>query len=127
MTPAIRQTAPTTPRAIRPGRSRFGRKNLLIKPTLPDYNSLSFKLAKRQSLFYDLFMGTWSTSAIFAGMFWGTVGTGYLIYGWKQRSMIPLFAGIAMNIVVFLVPALTMSLICIALMVGVWWLVRQGY
>ncbi|HXC35550.1 MAG TPA: hypothetical protein VNV43_06710 [Candidatus Acidoferrales bacterium] len=72
-------------------------------------------------------MGTWSTSAIFAGMFWGTVGTGYLIYGWKQRSMIPLFAGIAMNIVVFLVPALTMSLICIALMVGVWWLVRQGY
>jgi hypothetical protein len=72
-------------------------------------------------------MGSWTTSSIFAGMFWGTVGTGYLIYGWKQRSMIPLFAGIAMNVVVFFVGALPMSLICVALMVGVWWLVRQGY
>lgn len=31
MMPVMRQIPPTTPRAMRPGRSRFGRKNLLIK------------------------------------------------------------------------------------------------
>jgi hypothetical protein len=72
-------------------------------------------------------MGTWTMSSIFAGMFWGTVGSGYLIYGWKQKAMIPLFAGIAMNVLACFVPPLLMSLSCIVLMVGVWWLVRQGY
>ena len=74
-----------------------------------------------------MLMGSWTMSSIFAGMFWGTVGSGYFIYGWKQKAMIPLFAGIAMNVVACFVPPLPMSLICIVLMVGVWWLVRQGY
>jgi len=60
-------------------------------------------------------------------MFWGAVGMGYCAYGWKQKAMIPLFAGIAMSVIAFALPALSMSLVCIALMVGVWWLVRQGY
>lgn len=51
---------------------------------------------------------------------------GYCAYGWKQRAMVPLFAGIGMSAAAFL-PALPMSLICIVLMVSVWWLVRQGY
>jgi len=73
-------------------------------------------------------MGNWSESFLFANVFWGAVATGYCLYGWKQKAMIPLFAGIAMSLVAFVVTAaLPMSLICIALMVGVWWLVRQGY
>ncbi|HEY1788790.1 MAG TPA: hypothetical protein VGJ73_11565 [Verrucomicrobiae bacterium] len=72
-------------------------------------------------------MGAWTESFLFASVFWGAVGTGYCIYGWKQQAMIPLFAGIAMSVVACFVPALPMSLMCIVLMVGVWWLVRQGY
>ena len=61
-------------------------------------------------------------------MFWGAVGMGYCAYGWKQKATIPLVAGIAMSVIPFVIQgALPMSLICIALMVGVWWLVRQGY
>jgi hypothetical protein len=112
---------------MRPGRSRLGRKNLLIKLTLPVSKSISFNLAKRQPFFYHAFMGAWTTSFLFASVFWGAVGSGYFIYGWKQKAMLPLFAGIVMSAVACFVPALPMSLICIALMVGVWWLVRQGY
>ncbi|HEV2320570.1 MAG TPA: hypothetical protein VGV18_12515 [Verrucomicrobiae bacterium] len=71
-------------------------------------------------------MGSWSESFLFASMFWGAIGMGYCAYGWKQRAMVPLFAGIGMSAAAFL-PALPMSLICIVLMVSVWWLVRQGY
>ncbi|HEV2456626.1 MAG TPA: hypothetical protein VGY98_20355 [Verrucomicrobiae bacterium] len=72
-------------------------------------------------------MGAWTESFLFASVFWSAVASGYVIYGWRQRAMIPLFAGILMSVISFIVPALPMSLICIALMVGVWWLVRQGY
>ncbi len=60
-------------------------------------------------------------------MFWGAVASGYIAYGWKQKAMIPLIAGMAMMAAACLVPALPMSLISIALIAGVWWLVRQGY
>ncbi len=52
---------------------------------------------------------------------------GYLIYGKKQRSAIPFIGGILMTAVSFLLTPLMMSLICIAIMFGVWWLMEQGY
>lgn len=52
---------------------------------------------------------------------------GYLIYGKKQRTMIPFIGGVLMTAVSFLLPPLAMSLICIAIIFGVWWLLRQGY
>ncbi|MGH8024981.1 MAG: hypothetical protein ACRED1_15430 [Limisphaerales bacterium] len=60
-------------------------------------------------------------------MFWSAVASGYLIYGWKQRAMVPLVAGIGMTVAAWVVPALPMSLICIILIGGAWWLVRRGY
>jgi len=65
---------------------------------------------------------------LWASFLWGTVAGGYLLYGWKQRSAIPLVAGAAMTAASFLIPgALLMSLACILIMVAVWWLLKQGY
>jgi hypothetical protein len=59
-------------------------------------------------------------------MFWGAIGSGYLIYGWKQRSMIPFIGGLIMSAACF-IPALPMTLACVIVMFAVWWLLRQGY
>jgi hypothetical protein len=72
-------------------------------------------------------IGGWSESFIWASMIWSTIASGYMLYGWKQRSMIPFIGGLLMTAVSFLVSPLPMSLICLALMYGVWWLLRQGY
>jgi hypothetical protein len=60
-------------------------------------------------------------------MFWGAIGSGYLIYGWKQRSMIPFAGGVVMSVAACFIPALPMTLVCIIVIFGVWWLLRQGY
>jgi len=72
-------------------------------------------------------MGAWTESFLWASVLWSAVASGYIAYGWKQKAMVPLLGGIAMMAAACLVPALPMSLISIALMWGVWWLVRQGY
>jgi hypothetical protein len=63
---------------------------------------------------------------LLASMFWGSVATGYMIYGWKQRALIPFLGSLAMTVACFL-STLWMSLACIAIMLAVWWLVKQGY
>lgn len=69
-----------------------------------------------------------NTSFLFASLFWGSVGGGYWIYGKRQRSMMPMVGGVAMIVVsCFIESALLMSLICLALMAGVYWLMKQGY
>ncbi|MGO8764544.1 MAG: hypothetical protein ACLQSR_05325 [Limisphaerales bacterium] len=66
-------------------------------------------------------------SFIWANLIWGTVASGYLLYGWKQRSIIPFVGGLIMLTVSCFTPALIMTLASIAVMVAVWWLLRQGY
>jgi hypothetical protein len=67
-------------------------------------------------------------SFLFANLLWGSAGAGYWIYGKKQREMVPMIGGIVMIAVsCFIGSWLLMSLICIALMVAVYWLMRQGY
>jgi len=69
-----------------------------------------------------------STSFLFANLFWGSVGTGYFIYGKKQHSTMPLVGGVLMVAVSCLVgSALLMSLICLVLCVGVYYLAKLGY
>jgi thiol:disulfide interchange protein len=72
-------------------------------------------------------MNAWSQSFLWASLLWGSVGSGYLIYGWKQRALIPFFGGLVMTAVSCVLPALPMSLACLATMLIVWWLLRQGY
>ncbi|MDE3066054.1 MAG: hypothetical protein KGJ60_00740 [Verrucomicrobiota bacterium] len=63
-----------------------------------------------------------------ASMFWGAVSSGYCIYGWRQRSTVPLVAGVLMGAASwFVTSALMMSLICLAVMAAAYWLARQGY
>jgi hypothetical protein len=64
---------------------------------------------------------------LWASMFWGAIAGGYWIYGWRQKSAIPLADGAIMAAVSFFLPALPMSLVCMATMFGVWWLLRHGY
>ena len=71
--------------------------------------------------------GQMNQSFIWANLIWSAVASGYLIYGWRQKSMIPFFGGVAMVAVSWLTPALTMTLLSIAIMVAVWWLLKQGY
>jgi len=65
---------------------------------------------------------------IWASMIWSAVASGYLIYGWKQKSLIPFVGGLVMTVAaVFIFSALLMSLASIVIMFVVWWLLKQGY
>lgn len=64
---------------------------------------------------------------IWASMFWGAVGSGYLLYGWRQHAAIPFAGGAAITAASFFLPALWMTLAAVAVMFTVWWLLKQGY
>lgn len=68
------------------------------------------------------------SSFLFASLLWSAVGVGYWIYGKKQREMMPMIGGAGMIGVSYLVSGwLLMSLLCFALMVAVYRLVKRGY
>ena len=60
-------------------------------------------------------------------MFWGGIGSGLLVYAWKQRSVPPLFGGIALiGISYFLADsALWMSLAGVGILVGIYYWSRN--
>jgi hypothetical protein len=67
------------------------------------------------------------TNSIIASIIWGAVGTGFAIYGWKQKAMIPLFGGIALvaGSYFFATSALGMSLFSIATIAAIFWLKKN--
>jgi|HubBroStandDraft_5_1064220.scaffolds.fasta_scaffold3178672_1 hypothetical protein len=71
--------------------------------------------------------GQFNQNFLLANCVWGGVASGYMIYGWKQKRMIPFVGGLAMMAVSCLAPALTMTLTSIVIMVAVWWLCKEGY
>jgi hypothetical protein len=68
-----------------------------------------------------------NTNSLFASLFWGSVGAGFLIYGKKQRAAVPFCGGLALIVVsyIFLDSALYMSLVSVALIAGTIWLARR--
>ncbi|MFO1514556.1 MAG: amino acid transport protein [Verrucomicrobiota bacterium] len=65
---------------------------------------------------------------LFASLLWGSVGFGYFIYGKKQQATMPMIGGVVMVAISYLVGSwFWMSLLCLALMFVVYWLVKQGY
>jgi len=69
-----------------------------------------------------------STSFLLASLVWGSVGTGYFIYGKKQRSWPPMLGGVLVVLVSYFVgSALGMTLACAGLITGIHVLLRQGY
>ena len=135
MMPAMRQVEPMTPRASRPWRLRLGLKNRRTEKIYHDPRKKpSVACAGRRvhicpqmddSIMNAL--GSINQNSLWASCLWGAVASGYCIYGWKQKMMIPFFGGLAMTAASFLLGALTMSLASIAIMFAVWWLLRQGY
>jgi hypothetical protein len=65
------------------------------------------------------------SNQLWASVLWGGIGGGYIIYGWRQKSGIPFAGGVAMSLACFL-PALPMSLVSIAAMAAVYWLMKRG-
>jgi hypothetical protein len=64
---------------------------------------------------------------LFASMIWGSIGMGYWIYGKRQASMASMLSGAAMIVIsTFVASILWMSVACVALMLLVFLLVRQG-
>ena len=72
------------------------------------------------------------TAAISEGFLWaslvcGAVGSGYLVYGWRQKSLPAFFAGLALIVVSYVVGSgWVMSLIALAIIGLTWWLYRRG-
>jgi hypothetical protein len=65
---------------------------------------------------------------LWASCIWSAIASGYMIYGWRQRALLPFLGGLAMTAVsFFIVSALWMSLACIALIFITHWLLKQGY
>ena len=64
---------------------------------------------------------------LFASLVWSSVGFGYWIYGKKQQTLACMIGGVLMIVVSCFAPPLIMSLVCVALMVVIFMLVKQGY
>jgi len=70
----------------------------------------------------------WNANFLFASLFWGSVGLAYLIYGKKQGSWLPMVGGALMLAASYFAGSgLLMSLVCIGLIAGVYFLLRLGY
>ena len=64
-----------------------------------------------------------SSSMLIASLIWGTIGSGFAIYGWRQKDMLPLWGGIALVAVsYFIESALIMSIVSVLLIVAIFWL-----
>lgn len=62
---------------------------------------------------------------LMASLFWGSVGTGFFIYGWKQQSPVPLAGGLLLVAASYFINSpIYMSLAGIALVGGIIWLKR---
>lgn len=68
-----------------------------------------------------------STGTLFASLFWGAVGSGVMIYGWRQRSGPPLLGGFLLVMVSYLVTGpWEMSLLGILILAALYWKWKQG-
>jgi hypothetical protein len=65
-----------------------------------------------------------NSNGLIASFFWGAIGSGFAIYGWRQKSMLPLFGGIALVAASYFCAnsALVMSLVSIVIIAAIFWL-----
>lgn len=68
-----------------------------------------------------------NANSLIASVIWGAIGSGFAIYGWKQKEMIPLFGGVAIvaGSYFFTSSALVMSLFSIVAIAAIFWLKRH--
>ncbi|NBV21863.1 MAG: hypothetical protein EBS05_08075 [Proteobacteria bacterium] len=64
---------------------------------------------------------------LWASMLWGAVGSGFFIYGKKQSRVVPMVGGLGIiGATYFCESALVMSIVCVALIAGIWWATQRG-
>lgn len=67
-----------------------------------------------------------NSSTLIASLLWGSVGTGFALYGWKQKEMIPAVGGILLVAASYFVSsALLMSVASVAIIAGIFWLKQR--
>jgi len=65
---------------------------------------------------------------LFASLVWGSVGVGYLVYGKRQSSWLPMVGGVVMIAASYFARSvLVMSLVCTGLIVAIYVLSKRGY
>jgi hypothetical protein len=65
-----------------------------------------------------------NSNSMIASVIWGAIGSGFFIYGWKQKSMVPLFGGITLvaGSYFFANSALVMSLFSLGAIAAIYFL-----
>jgi len=67
-----------------------------------------------------------TVGSLVAALIWGSVGTGYFVYGRRQRSWICMLGGaLIMAITYFSTSVFLMSVVSIALLAGIHWALRR--
>ena len=63
---------------------------------------------------------------LFASLVWGSVGTGFFIFGWKQQSIPPLVGGLLLIVESYVIGSpLVMSLAAVATIAVIFWAKRR--
>jgi hypothetical protein len=67
------------------------------------------------------------SSTLWASLLWGSIGTGFWIYGWKQKNMVACFAGVALiAISYFIDSSWLMSVVAVAIILAMIW-IKKNY
>jgi hypothetical protein len=65
---------------------------------------------------------------LYASLLWGTIGTGFCIYGKKAAAAVPLIGGFALiGLSCLITSPVVMSLASVAVIGGMCWMKRLGY
>ena len=65
---------------------------------------------------------------LWASLIWGALGTGYFVYGWRQKEPVPAVGGIVVIAASYLIGSwLLMSLCALATLGLVHFLLRRGW
>ena len=118
---AVSLSATNSPAPIAPSNTNF------LDPQIfddnPQVNQLT-EAMKKEGIKTDSLL---DERFLFASLLWGSVGAGYLLYARKQREIAPLIGGVAMIGVSYFVGSwFWMSILCLALMVAVYQLMKRG-
>lgn len=65
-----------------------------------------------------------SESSLFLGLLFGSIGTGFLLYGRKQRAVVPLLCGLALIIYPFFVSSSTLLVVIGVVLIAIPYFVR---
>jgi len=65
-----------------------------------------------------------STSTLIMGVIFGAIGLGFFIYGKKQKTIIPLFCGIALMILPYFIPNMYILILSGIIIVAIPYFIR---